>query len=99
MKLLVSPEGNFLRFSALVVDLHNEGQFKATPIPVNIRTTMVAAFYRSPWPGVMTLEIDTRSMPNEDCGLPMVYHVRAKESEVRGCLVLKIYGQLKGEVL
>lgn len=96
MQLLVSPEGNFLRFRPVVVDVRNSGHLKEAGKPVNIRTKVVAAFYECHFPGVMTLEIDTRSMPNEDGGVPMIYHVRAKESEVRGCLGLKISGVLEG---
>lgn len=95
MKLLVSPEGNFLRFKPVRID-PTTGKFKEAPKAVNVRTKVIATFGECHVPGVMTLELDSRSCPSEDDGTPAMYFVRAKESEIRGALGLKVYGEVKG---
>jgi len=95
MKLLVSPEGNFLRFRPMRVDVKT-GKAVEGPKNVCIRSTVVATFAESHFPGLLVVELDSRACPSEDDGEPVIYFVRCKESEFRGALGLKVYGQVEG---
>lgn len=88
MRVLNNPDGHrWLIFTPIVID-HDSGRLAPAKYTVNYAASVVCGFGKTRFPGVCWIELDARAFPALEEGEELRYHVRARQSEIRGALGL-----------